>query len=125
LRTITNSHFRRYPCSVQDGYKSDGESYASHILNSAGLRDDGLAARARRDDQYVPGSGCGAGQSGHGLLGSYYKFSSSSNIGSLANANILESSSGGPTATFTTTEVCFPDCAGTSISDSNTMTQRS
>jgi PA14 domain/PEP-CTERM motif len=59
---------------------------------------------------------------GTGLLGSYYKFSSSSNIGSLANANILESSSGGPTATFTTTEVCFPDCAGTSISDSNMMT---
>jgi len=61
--------------------------------------------------------------SGTGLLGSYYKFSSSSNIGSLANANILESSSGGPTATFTTTEICFPDCAGTSISDSSTMTQ--
>lgn len=59
---------------------------------------------------------------GTGLLSSYYKFSSSSNIGSLANANTLESSSGGPTATFTTTEVCFPDCAGTSISDSNTMT---
>jgi hypothetical protein len=60
--------------------------------------------------------------SGSGLLGSYYKFSSSNNIGSLSNANQLISSSGGPTATFTTTEVCFPDCAGTSISDSNTMT---
>jgi len=61
--------------------------------------------------------------SGSGLLGYYYKFSSSSNIGSLSNANQLISSSGGPTATFTTTEVCFPDCAGTSISDSSTMTQ--
>jgi len=60
---------------------------------------------------------------GTGLLGNYYKFSSSSNIGNLANANILISSSGGPTATFTTTEVCFPDCAGTSIADSSTMTQ--
>ena len=60
---------------------------------------------------------------GTGLLGNYYKFSSSSNIGNLANANILISSSGGPTATFTTTEVCFPDCAGNSISDSSTMTQ--
>ena len=61
--------------------------------------------------------------SGSGLLGYYYKFSSSSNIGSLSNANQLISSSGGPTATFTTTEVCFPDCAGNSISDSSTMTQ--
>ncbi|HEX4505664.1 MAG TPA: PA14 domain-containing protein [Alphaproteobacteria bacterium] len=61
--------------------------------------------------------------SGGGLLGSYYKFSSSSNIGTLSNANQLISSSGGPTATFTTTEVCFPDCAGTSMSDSSTMTQ--
>ena len=60
---------------------------------------------------------------GTGLLGNYYKFSSSSNIGSLSNANVLISSSGGPTATFTTTEVCFPDCAGNSISDSSTMTQ--
>jgi hypothetical protein len=58
---------------------------------------------------------------GTGLLGSYYKFSSSNNIGSLSNANLLISSSGGPTATFTTTEVCFPDCAGTSISDSTTV----
>lgn len=61
--------------------------------------------------------------SGSGLLGYYYKFGSSSNIGSLSNANQLISSSGGPTATFTTTEVCFPDCAGTSLSDSSTMTQ--
>ena len=60
---------------------------------------------------------------GTGLLGSYYKFGSSSNIGSLSNTNILISSSGGPTATFTTTEVCFPDCAGNSMSDSSTMTQ--
>lgn len=60
---------------------------------------------------------------GSGLLGSYYKFNSSNNIGSLANANQLISSSTGPTATFTTTEVCFPDCAGTSLSDSSTMTQ--
>jgi hypothetical protein len=60
---------------------------------------------------------------GSGLLGSYYKFTSTTNIGTLAQANILMSSSGGPTATFTTTEVCFPDCAGTSMSDSSTMTQ--
>jgi hypothetical protein len=59
---------------------------------------------------------------GTGLLGNYYKFNSSSNIGNLANANILISSSGGPTATFTSSTVCFPDCAGTSISDSSTMT---
>lgn len=61
--------------------------------------------------------------SGSGLLGYYYKFNSSNNIGTLATANQLISSSGGPTATFTSTEVCFPDCAGNSISDSSTMTQ--
>jgi len=61
--------------------------------------------------------------SGSGLLGYYYEFSTSNNIGNLATANQLISSSGGPTATFTTTQVCFPDCAGNSISDSSTMTQ--
>jgi len=61
--------------------------------------------------------------SGSGLLGYYYKFNSSNNIGNLATANQLISSSGGPTATFTTTQICFPDCAGNSISDSSTMTQ--
>jgi hypothetical protein len=59
---------------------------------------------------------------GTGLLGSYYKFSSSSNIGSLSQANILISASGGPTATFRSTTVCFPDCAGTSVADTTTMT---
>jgi hypothetical protein len=59
---------------------------------------------------------------GTGLLGNYYKFNSSSNIGNLSNANILISSSGGPTATFVSSTICFPDCAGTSISDSATMT---
>ncbi len=57
---------------------------------------------------------------GTGLLGNYYKFSSSSNIGSLSQANILISSSGGPTATFTSNNICFPDCAGTSANDSTT-----
>jgi len=61
--------------------------------------------------------------SGSGLLGYYYKFNTTSNIGTLAQANILISSSGGPTATFTTTSVCFPDCAGTSIADTSTMIQ--
>jgi hypothetical protein len=60
---------------------------------------------------------------GTGLLGNYYKFNSSSNIGSLSNANILISSSGGPTATFVSSTVCFPDCADSNISDSSTMTQ--
>jgi hypothetical protein len=60
---------------------------------------------------------------GTGLLGSYYKFSSSSNIGNLTNANQLISSSGGPTATFISTTVCYPDCADGNISDSSTMTQ--
>ena len=59
---------------------------------------------------------------GTGLFGNYYKFASSASIGSLSNAASLMSASGGPTATFTSTTVCFPDCAGTSLSDSNTMT---
>jgi hypothetical protein len=58
---------------------------------------------------------------GTGLLGSYYKFSSSSNIGTLSNANQLISTSGGPTATFTSTTVCFPNCADTSIADSSSL----
>jgi hypothetical protein len=60
---------------------------------------------------------------GTGLLGNYYKFNSSSNIGNLSNANILISSSGGPTATFVSSTICFPDCADGNISDSSTMTQ--
>jgi hypothetical protein len=76
-----------------------------------------LTLGASQDLGAVPAS------SGTGLLGYYYKSSSSSNIGNLAGANQLISSSGGPTATFTTTEVCFPDCAGTSIADSSTMAQ--
>ena len=59
---------------------------------------------------------------GTGLLGNYYKFPTAASVGSMSNANVLISSSGGPTATFTTSTICFPDCAGTSISDSNMMT---
>lgn len=59
---------------------------------------------------------------GTGLLGSYYKFGSN-NIGTLAQANALISSSGGPTATFSTTTVCFPDCNGGTIDDSSTVPQ--
>ncbi len=58
---------------------------------------------------------------GTGLLGSYYKFSSSNNIGSLSNANQPISTSGGPTATFTSTTVCFPNCADTAIDDSSSL----
>jgi hypothetical protein len=58
---------------------------------------------------------------GTGLLGSYYKFGSNSNIGNLTNAYALISASGGPTATFVTTQVCFPDCANNNISDSTTI----
>jgi PA14 domain/PEP-CTERM motif len=58
---------------------------------------------------------------GTGLLGNYYKFNSSNNIGSLSNANQLISTSGGPTATFTSTTVCFPNCADTSIADTSSL----
>ncbi len=59
--------------------------------------------------------------SGNGLLGSYYKFSSSNNIGNLSNANQLISTSGGPTATFTSTTVCFPDCANSTVADTSPL----
>jgi hypothetical protein len=54
---------------------------------------------------------------GRGLNGSYYKFSSSP--GSVANASSMISQAASAAATFTTSEVCFPDCAGTSLSDNS------
>jgi hypothetical protein len=60
---------------------------------------------------------------GTGLNGSYYDFGASvGTLGSLAQTNQLISSIGAATATFTTTAVCFPDCAGNSLSDSSPLT---
>lgn len=47
---------------------------------------------------------------GTGLSGSYYKFASSY-LTSLAMANQLIAAGAGPTATFTTRTVCFPNCS--------------
>jgi MYXO-CTERM domain-containing protein len=59
---------------------------------------------------------------GTGLNGSYYDFSSSiGTLSSLAQTNQLISTMGAATATFTTTAVCFPDCGGTSVSDSGSL----
>jgi hypothetical protein len=58
---------------------------------------------------------------GAGLSGSYYAFTNGS-VTSLAQANQLISSTSAPTATFTSNTICFPDCAGTSISDSSPLT---
>lgn len=56
---------------------------------------------------------------GTGLLGSYYKF----NIGYLTTLNQatqLIAAASGPTATFTTTTVCFPNCNVSTVVDSVT-----
>ena len=55
---------------------------------------------------------------GTGLNGSYYKFTTSP--GNVANANTMISQAASATATFSASTICFPDCAGTSLSDSNT-----
>jgi hypothetical protein len=83
-----------------------------------------LALQPARATTIDPSQVAGAvpGSAGTGLNGSYYKFNSSvGSVGSLSQANQLISSAGVATATFTTTTVCFPDCAGTSISDSSTL----
>jgi hypothetical protein len=59
---------------------------------------------------------------GTGLAGSFYSFGSGTTIGSLAVANSLIGAASGPTATFTTATVCFPDCAGRSFSDTSSLT---
>ncbi len=56
---------------------------------------------------------------GTGLLGNYYKLNTSF-LTSLAPAAQLISTSGGPTATFTTTTVCFPNCNISTVSDATT-----
>ncbi len=55
---------------------------------------------------------------GTGLLGSYYKFGSP--VTNIAQANQLIAASGGPTATFTTTTVCFPNCNVSTVTDAST-----
>jgi hypothetical protein len=56
---------------------------------------------------------------GTGLLGSYYKFNTGY-LTSLNQANQLIASSGGPTATFMTTTVCFPNCNVSTVTDAST-----
>jgi hypothetical protein len=59
------------------------------------------------------------GSAGTGLSASYYSFGSTEAT-SWAQASSLIASSGGPTATFNTTAICYPDCAGNTINDSPT-----
>lgn len=56
---------------------------------------------------------------GTGLLGSYYKLNTTF-VTSMAQATQFISTSGGPTATFTTTTVCFPNCNISTVADSTT-----
>ncbi len=57
---------------------------------------------------------------GSGLAGTYYAFNTGG-INNLAQANQLVSAAAAATATFTSNTICFPDCAGTSISDSSSL----
>jgi len=59
------------------------------------------------------------GSSGTGLSASYYSFGSTEPT-SWAQASSLITASSGPTATFNTTAICYPDCAGNTINDSPT-----
>jgi hypothetical protein len=56
---------------------------------------------------------------GTGLSASYYSFGSTEAT-NWAQASSLIASSGGPTATFNTTAICYPDCASNTINDSPT-----
>jgi hypothetical protein len=54
---------------------------------------------------------------GTGLLGSYYKLNTTF-VTSMAQSTQFIAASGGPTATFTTTTVCFPNCNLSTVTDS-------
>jgi hypothetical protein len=56
---------------------------------------------------------------GTGLLGNYYKLNTTF-VTSMAQATQFIAASGGPTATFTTTTVCFPNCNLSTVTDSTT-----
>jgi hypothetical protein len=56
-------------------------------------------------------TGVATAQADQGLNGAYYQFNTSP--GSVANAESLIASSGGPAATFTANTVCFPSCGNT------------
>jgi PA14 domain/PEP-CTERM motif len=56
---------------------------------------------------------------GTGLLGSYYKLNTTF-VTTMAQATQFISASGGPTATFTTTAVCYPNCNISTVTDAST-----
>jgi hypothetical protein len=56
---------------------------------------------------------------GTGLLGSYYKLNTTF-VTSMAQATQFIAASGGPTATFTTTTVCYPNCNISTVADAST-----
>jgi hypothetical protein len=56
---------------------------------------------------------------GTGLLGSYYKLNTTF-VTTMAQATQFIAASGGPTATFTTTAVCYPNCNISTITDAST-----
>jgi hypothetical protein len=112
---VAQAHFAKYGWGSMERVMRRISLILLACLAMAWRPADAVTISPTQDLGVVPAS------PGSGLLGSYYKFSSTSNIGSLSNAYALISASGGPTATFVTTEVCFPDCANSNISDSTTV----
>ncbi len=77
---------------------------------------DALTISSSMDVGAVPANG------GTGLATKYYQFSSEPT--SLSQAATMIASSSGPIATFITSAICYPDCAGNTVNDSpETMTQ--
>jgi PA14 domain/PEP-CTERM motif len=60
---------------------------------------------------------------GTGLAVKYYTFGNTEPT-SWANASSMINSGSGPVATFNTTQICYPNCAGGTINDSSTTMQQ-
>jgi hypothetical protein len=60
---------------------------------------------------------------GTGLAVNYYSFGSTEAT-SWAQASSLIAASSGPTATFNTTAICYPDCTGNTVNDSSQTMQQ-
>ena len=56
---------------------------------------------------------------GTGLAVKYYTFGNTEETSWAANSAAIAAGSG-PVATFNTTEICYPDCAGSTVNDSST-----
>jgi hypothetical protein len=83
-----------------------------------------MLAAAHRAGAVVIGADASVGavptSTGTGLSGSYYKFGSGTAITTMNQAIQLISAASGPTATFTTAAVCYPNCNISTVLDAST-----